>query len=786
VRPITLELSGFGPFRENTVVDFSDAQLFAIVGPTGHGKSTLIDAICFALYGSVPRHGERDIAPVVTLGAAEAKVSLTFAIGARELRATRVVRRKPDGVGATTRAVRLEELAADGSSETIAASKAEVQAAIGDLLGLTFDEFTKCVVLPQGQFAAFLHATSGERTAILSALLGLTRFDRMARLARERASVAKGAIAAQTAERERLGEVDAKTRAAAVRQHEALAALATDADAAIAADADFGARATAARRDHADAEAALAAVREIAIDDEVADAADALGAARTDHEQAEAVAATLQAELDGKPTTEALTLLLAAHDEIATNSERLAKSARVMEKIRANAEHAQAALIAARANEDAAQAASDEAGLAHAHTELRATLVVGEPCPVCTQVVKQAPPKGRSAALTQAKKTLTAARKARERGEKDAQEALSEMTRADALAEQLRLRNDELMVLVANEPPRADAVKLLARTQELAGARDLVRTTGAAVTTRERALSASEARFTKQRDGVVAAQLTPPPVDAGALDASWLALCEWAEVVASELAKRAAEAADAFRLADAERTAAIGELRGRAEELGATIRGAVLTDVIAAIVAAVTHAAHRVARIDEALERAGQLDREVKAARESESVASALGGLLDRSHFGQWMVEEALRGLVADASGVLRQLSGDQYSLAANAGGDLLVVDHANADETRSVRTLSGGETFQASLALALALAERVASLAPDGSNALESIFLDEGFGALDPETLDTVAATIEALASSERVVGIVTHVPELAERTPIRFRVRKVGSSATVTREET
>jgi exonuclease SbcC len=108
-----------------------------------------------------------------------------------------------------------------------------------------------------------------------------------------------------------------------------------------------------------------------------------------------------------------------------------------------------------------------------------------------------------------------------------------------------------------------------------------------------------------------------------------------------------------------------------------------------------------------------------------------------------------------------------------------------NADETRSVRSLSGGETFQASLALALALADRIADLAAEGAATLESIFLDEGFGTLDPETLDVVAGTIESLGGGERVVGIVTHVPELAERMPVRFRVRKTGRTSTVTREE-
>jgi len=96
-------------------------------------------------------------------------------------------------------------------------------------------------------------------------------------------------------------------------------------------------------------------------------------------------------------------------------------------------------------------------------------------------------------------------------------------------------------------------------------------------------------------------------------------------------------------------------------------------------------------------------------------------------------------------------------------------------------RTLSGGETFQASLALALALSQQIRNLAAEGAPRLDAIFLDEGFGTLDPETLDVVAATIENLGQSGRMVGVVTHVSELAARVPVRFVVRKGVGTSTV-----
>ena len=149
----------------------------------------------------------------------------------------------------------------------------------------------------------------------------------------------------------------------------------------------------------------------------------------------------------------------------------------------------------------------------------------------------------------------------------------------------------------------------------------------------------------------------------------------------------------------------------------------------------------------------------------------------------QTELAEVLSGLVSGASAILLELSSGAYSLAVDDTGDFFVVDHRNADERRSARTLSGGETFLASLALALSLAEHLRELAVAATPRLESIFLDEGFGTLDPETLDVVAATVEELGASGRTVGLVTHVRELAERVPVRFEVRRGASGSVIER---
>jgi exonuclease SbcC len=185
----------------------------------------------------------------------------------------------------------------------------------------------------------------------------------------------------------------------------------------------------------------------------------------------------------------------------------------------------------------------------------------------------------------------------------------------------------------------------------------------------------------------------------------------------------------------------------------------------------------RAEAVDKRAERAG--------AEEAQQVAKMLGGLLRSDRFPRWLVASALDTLVADASTALAELSGGQFELT-HTDGEFLVVDHADADACRPVKTLSGGETFQASLALALALSAQMSALAAKGAARLDSIFLDEGFGTLDEANLDVVAGTLENLASrGDRMVGVITHVPALAERVPVRFAVRRDQRSSRVVRED-
>ncbi|MFO0983379.1 MAG: SMC family ATPase [Planctomycetota bacterium] len=185
------------------------------------------------------------------------------------------------------------------------------------------------------------------------------------------------------------------------------------------------------------------------------------------------------------------------------------------------------------------------------------------------------------------------------------------------------------------------------------------------------------------------------------------------------------------------------------------------------------------AKIETVRQIAGELEHERRRHQAHLQLAHDLGG--DRLQ--AYVLDETFRELVAGASTRLFALS-HRYTLKFE-NEVFHVVDHDNACERRRAETLSGGETFLASLALALELSEQVQRAA--GAMLLDSLFIDEGFGTLDAETLETVASAIEALPTGGRMVGIITHIAELTERLPARLRVhkREQGSSVVVLEQE-
>ncbi|MFU8822073.1 MAG: AAA family ATPase [Gammaproteobacteria bacterium] len=156
----------------------------------------------------------------------------------------------------------------------------------------------------------------------------------------------------------------------------------------------------------------------------------------------------------------------------------------------------------------------------------------------------------------------------------------------------------------------------------------------------------------------------------------------------------------------------------------------------------------------------------------------AAGDNPHRVSLQRFVLASRLDDVLAAASLRLGTMSRGRYLLRRNtdtadrrsAGGLELEVEDAYTANTRPVTTLSGGESFQAALALALGLSEVVQAYA--GGIRLDTIFIDEGFGSLDPEALDLAIDTLLALQESGRMVGVISHVPELRERIDVRLEV--------------
>ena len=144
MRPLRIEVSGLTAFRDPQEVNLEDLDLFVITGPTGAGKSSLLDAMILALYGKIPRGGTQAVREFITQGMAEARILLEFSLDGSRYRVSRRVPR--NGAQSAT----FEQL--DGEEWRSGVEGSGVKAVnerIAELLRLNYDAFTKAVVLPR-------------------------------------------------------------------------------------------------------------------------------------------------------------------------------------------------------------------------------------------------------------------------------------------------------------------------------------------------------------------------------------------------------------------------------------------------------------------------------------------------------------------------------------------------------------------------------------------------------------------------------------------------------------
>jgi len=166
------------------------------------------------------------------------------------------------------------------------------------------------------------------------------------------------------------------------------------------------------------------------------------------------------------------------------------------------------------------------------------------------------------------------------------------------------------------------------------------------------------------------------------------------------------------------------------------------------------------------------LDRRIQQGGEFRAALRAVRDLLGDGRFIGYVVRQRQHALLRVASQLLGDLTSQRYGFAA----DFQVVDRVTG-QPRSPRTLSGGESFLASLALALGMVE----LAGRAGGRLDALFLDEGFGGLDASSLDAAIDALESRAATGRLVAVISHVRLVAERIPdvLAVRATPTGSQA-------
>ena len=665
--------------------------------------------------------------------------------------------------GATTKEARLERVEADGSTTVLAGEVRELNTAIEELLGLDFAQFTRTIVLPQGEFAAFLRDDQANRDRLLQRLLDLGIYERMGQIARRRAKDAGIRLDMLAEQRERLAPPDDEAVAALAARGKALDDLAAEVDRQLRALAEIDAALDPCRTRVTTIDAAIARLGAVTVPDSV-----------------EGLDRDLRRAAEERATLDrAMAEARAARDRAATEVEELPDKADLV-RIQSVAEQlsgaradvaeleAEAAELVGRTAILRTEVEERERALADAEAELRsarqmadaaewtAALEVGAPCPVCHQDVTSIPdhdPSGAVEAAERRRDELAAAVRTSGRD-------LAKVTERDRLvtaevarqSERIDLLELQRSTLVGPDDP-AEIAALLDRIDEAEAASraatELVSTVEAELAGIVRAEEATrrlardlQAELAGLRDSL--ADQSPPPLGNESLPDDYRALATWAGTRAEELSSERSELADEGRRLSRQRGELLDGLGRSVAEAGIDADQAELTVAVQAAIGELrAELADARRRRDEDAELAAKAT-EWQAAR---VLDEALGRHLRAGGFSSWLLAEALDSIVAKATGWLRELSNQQYSLVA---GDrsFAIVDHNNADEVRDVRTLSGGETFLASLALALALADSIAELAPVDAPQLDSMFLDEGFGTLDPATLDVVAGAIEELAS--------------------------------------
>lgn len=854
----SLMMQAFGPYTERVVLDFDKglggSTLFLIHGMTGAGKTTILDAIAFALYGEASgsaRSGAMLRSDFVDKKT-KTEVELTFSLGEKTYRIHRRPSYQVEGnKGKTQAEATLYELA-DGEEHLVVSRPKDVTSRMEVLTGFQCDEFRQVVLLPQGEFRTFLTAKSADRGALMTTLFHTEKYGWLEQKLKERAGTVKAESEENIREQQRIlqqaqsenvealkKQIGAETAGLAAKKEAALAA-GTQNEAAQKALADGSvlagwfeklAKAEAAQKDDAEKQPKVEAYRTrlaqatkaAALLDKEANAAaaqkrakksvsDAKRAART-LEKTEGIAKEAQAEWDAaeknKEAREAAKLrvqkLREAQESVrslAVLNQQVTEAQKAAKKATAAYEKAAHTVVDAKKNVERLRLL-ERAGRAFALAE---TLEDEKPCPVCGSTTHPHPAVSEALVPTEAEvQRAEAALSRAEKAQADKQ-AMQEKVAAesaalagklmaarehlpegvtedaDAVAKLYQAAQQQAQALEAAYDAAMKSMQFAART--LSVARANAETTQKQVAEQQQEAEAAQQAFETARQ---AAGFASQAGYAAAIEGPWRD-----ETYRKDVEQHIRAFEDAKLQHETQRQEAALQTAGKEhpdmDALKAAAKAA--SDAWKQAVEAEKAAEVRLAQerqwasaLSELQEKQAVLEAKARIVGRLAQVACAEKPY--RVHFQTYIQQSIFSDVMAAANERLTVMSSGRYALERSREADGRSVDglaiavfDSYTGKARETKTLSGGESFLASLALALGLADTVARYV--GGIHLDTMFIDEGFGSLDTETLDTALGALLKLQAGGRVIGIISHVEELAARIGDRIEVEKTPTGST------
>ena len=851
-------MRAFGPYAGETVIDFEKLQgrhLFLICGPTGAGKTTILDAMCYALYGktSGDRTGEKMRSDYAD-SSERTEVIFDFMLGDKTYRATRSPAQMVDkkrGSGQTLAAMQasLSELEDGKEINTL---RTGIEEAAGKLIGLNADQFCQVILLPQGDFRKLLVAKADEREAILKQLFKTQRFSEFKDRLKDRLDAkVREKMEKQTREDQILstaGAADEKQLASIVEEAEkslqeavettrkqekesnefrevyqketALMGHFTELDKALKQDAAL--KNEEGRMKEMEASLSLIrSARELApyfdqldgITREGRQEAQKLKTAKADMETYARLNETLEKriqELDAmkeKREEERKTALKmqdlvpkaklygAAVQALKNAQNALFRAEEETKRLQASAEAARRARDAQKEKADAVRKSYID-GQAFLLAE---GLEDGVPCPVCGAIHHPAPARGgdhvaKAEDVERAQKEYERASAAYDRAN-DAKEKHSTGAYAKAVSDHAKA--DAQMKTLEEIPEAYRDPKFLEMesTRLLAGIRkwEQDKETAAAQLRKAGAdLSASQAacrNAEERREELVKKYRETESVLKEASDKAgfqsldeckeWYKKKDTEESVRKTLEQYRADRKSTEERIKAEEQETAG--KERPDMLALNEKSKALQDQLKKASERAAALKERTETLQKAVSDARAIEKELEDLRKEEGLIRGLydltSGKKTRITLERYVLGTLLDDVANAANLRLLSMSRRRYSLhrmtdesGLGKGGLSLEVSDSFTGRSRPANTLSGGETFLASLSLALGLADVVQSR--QGGVRLDTMFIDEGFGTLDPDSLNSAMNTLIDLQNTGRMVGIISHVPELEERIDARLRV--------------